>query len=278
MGLETGTYISDLVTTNPVGATDPKSQGDDHLRLLKSTIKATFPNITGAVTMTHTQLNGILSASNLTSGSLPDARLSANVPLLNAANTFSAAAQAISVASGSPSLSVVTATGSITAKLQAVDSTGVYVGAQSAHGVSLIVGNDPKLSIDSSANFNFFAGQVTTSNASASEVGFKGTPQNVQNGDYTLVLSDAGKAIVKSSGGAGETITVPANASVAFPVGTIIRIVNGGGGDLTIAITSDTMFLAGAALSGSRTLVNTGVAVLEKFNATVWLISGAGLS
>jgi len=43
MALETGTYISDLTATNPT-ATDPKSEGDDHLRLIKSTIKATFPN------------------------------------------------------------------------------------------------------------------------------------------------------------------------------------------------------------------------------------------
>lgn len=58
MGLESGTYISDLVATNPT-ATDPKSQGDDHLRLLKSTIQATFPNVTGAVTPTHTELNHV---------------------------------------------------------------------------------------------------------------------------------------------------------------------------------------------------------------------------
>lgn len=57
MALETGTYISDLVVTNPVGATDTKGQGDDHLRLIKAALKNTFPNITGAVTKTHTQLN-----------------------------------------------------------------------------------------------------------------------------------------------------------------------------------------------------------------------------
>lgn len=58
MGLETGTYISDLVVTNPTSS-DPKSAGDDHLRLLKSTIKTTFPNITGAMTKTHTELNTV---------------------------------------------------------------------------------------------------------------------------------------------------------------------------------------------------------------------------
>ena len=57
MGLETGTYISDLVATNPVGATDTKGEGDDHLRLIKSTLLATFPNITGATTSSHSELN-----------------------------------------------------------------------------------------------------------------------------------------------------------------------------------------------------------------------------
>ena len=64
MSLETGTYISDLVITNPV-STDPKSAGDDHLRLIKNTVKATFPNVAGAVTPTHAELNyvdGVTSA------------------------------------------------------------------------------------------------------------------------------------------------------------------------------------------------------------------------
>lgn len=60
MGLETGTYISDLVATNPA-AGDSKAQGDDHLRLLKSTLQATFANITGAVSATHTQINQLVS-------------------------------------------------------------------------------------------------------------------------------------------------------------------------------------------------------------------------
>lgn len=58
MALEVGTYISDLVATNPVSG-DPVSQSDDHHRLLKSTIKASFPGVTGAVTSTHTELNAV---------------------------------------------------------------------------------------------------------------------------------------------------------------------------------------------------------------------------
>lgn len=56
MALESATFINGLVASNPT-STDALAQADDHLRLIKSTIKATFPNITGAVTATHTQLN-----------------------------------------------------------------------------------------------------------------------------------------------------------------------------------------------------------------------------
>ena len=64
MALETTTFINGLVVTNPTAA-DPKSQGDDHLRLIKSAIKNTFTAITGAIVATHTELNfvqGVTSA------------------------------------------------------------------------------------------------------------------------------------------------------------------------------------------------------------------------
>lgn len=48
MGLETGTYLNDLNVANPVGASDLLAQGDDHIRLVKSTLKNTFPNMGGA--------------------------------------------------------------------------------------------------------------------------------------------------------------------------------------------------------------------------------------
>jgi len=58
MGLEAVTFISDLVITNTVGATDPKSQGDDHIRNLKKALKNTFPSFVGAaITLTEAQIN-----------------------------------------------------------------------------------------------------------------------------------------------------------------------------------------------------------------------------
>ncbi len=52
-------FIDDFVATNPVGATDPKSQGDDHLRGIKNVLKNCFAAITGAMTASHLELNSL---------------------------------------------------------------------------------------------------------------------------------------------------------------------------------------------------------------------------
>jgi hypothetical protein len=120
-------------------------------------------------------------------------------------------------------------------------------------------------------------GALTTDNTTADEVGFKGLPQNSQGGNYTLVLTDAGKSIYST--GASATITIPANSSVAYPIGTSIVIAaDGTAGSRTIQITSDSLFLAGVGTTGSRTLAPFGVASLMKVAATQWFISGTGVS
>ena len=58
MGLETGTHIDDLVVANPA-STDGLAQADDHIRLIKTTLNNTFPNVTGAITASHTELNAL---------------------------------------------------------------------------------------------------------------------------------------------------------------------------------------------------------------------------
>ena len=60
MGLEVATTIDQLVPTNPLG-TDNRSQGDDHVRLIKSALKNTFPNFTGPVNLTSESINGMVS-------------------------------------------------------------------------------------------------------------------------------------------------------------------------------------------------------------------------
>jgi len=115
----------------------------------------------------------------------------------------------------------------------------------------------------------------------ALNVGYLNIPQNSQSAAYTCVLADAGKHILHPAADTtARTFTIPENSSVAFPIGTAITFVNqnGTGGVVTIAITTDTMRLAGAGTTGSRTLARNGIATALKITATEWIISGSGLT
>lgn len=107
-------------------------------------------------------------------------------------------------------------------------------------------------------------------------VGYRDAPQNSKTDSYTLVLADRGKSILMN--GTSKTLTIPANASVAFPIGTVIIIVNINSTALSIAITTDTLTLANSTTTGTRTLAQNGIATCVKIAATSWLISGAGLT
>jgi microcystin-dependent protein len=75
MPLETATYLDDLNAANPA-ATDQLAQADDHLRLIKSVLQNTFPNITGAVDLTQDEINqgvpaGVIMLWYNTTASIP---------------------------------------------------------------------------------------------------------------------------------------------------------------------------------------------------------------
>ena len=107
-------------------------------------------------------------------------------------------------------------------------------------------------------------------------VGYREAPQNSQTGNYTLVLADRGKSVVMN--GTSLTLTIPANGTVAFPVGTVLIIINLNATSLSIGITTDTLTLANSTTTGTRTLARNGMATCVKIASTSWLISGAGLT
>jgi hypothetical protein len=115
-----------------------------------------------------------------------------------------------------------------------------------------------------------------TGTIAAASPGFRGVPSSAQTqgAAITLALTDAGKSVQNTLGG----WTIPANASVAFPVGTIIELFNNSGSSQTVAITSDTLRLAGTASTGSRTIAQYGSATIVKRTSTMWTIGGAGVS
>ena len=109
-------------------------------------------------------------------------------------------------------------------------------------------------------------------------VGFLIVPQDAQTGNYTLVAADAGKHVFHASGAAAATYTIPANSSVSYATGTAISFVNMSANAVTIAITTDTMYLAGTGTTGSRTLAQYGMATALKMTGTTWIIAGSGLT
>ena len=116
---------------------------------------------------------------------------------------------------------------------------------------------------------------ATTTNG-ANGVGYMGLPQNsATTGAYGVVAADAGKHIYST---ATRTVTIPANGTIAMPVGATVVFVAGSGATVTIAITTDTMYLAGLGTTGSRTLAAFGMATAVKITSTSWIISGNGLT
>jgi hypothetical protein len=110
-------------------------------------------------------------------------------------------------------------------------------------------------------------------------VGFRNIPINSQSTAYTAVLADSGKCIFHPSTDANaRTFTIPANGSVAYPIGTAISFVNMTSQVVSIAITTDTMYLAGTGTTGTRSLAQYGTATALKMTSTTWIISGAGLT
>jgi len=110
-------------------------------------------------------------------------------------------------------------------------------------------------------------------------VGYLNIPQNSQSTAYTTVLGDAGKHIFHPAADANaRTYTIAANASVAYPIGTVIAFVNMTSQAVTIAINSDTMYLGNLGTTGSRTLGQYGVANALKIASTTWIITGTALT
>lgn len=97
---------------------------------------------------------------------------------------------------------------------------------------------------------------------------------------YTTVLADANTVILHPAADTtARTFTIDSNANVPYPVNTAITFINQhGAGVLTIAVTADAMYLAGAGTTGNRTLAANGLATAIKVTSTEWLISGTGLS
>lgn len=158
-------------------------------------------------------------------------------------------------------------------------SGAVTVGGAAVLSSTLNVANTATMGVITGSTISGSANTLTVDGTDA--VGFRNTPVNSKSADYTLLLADSGKTIFHPAADTNDRIfTIPAESSVNYAVGTVVTFINLSANDLTIAITTDTMYLAGDGSTTSRTLAQYGVASAVKVASTppVWVISGNGLT
>lgn len=160
--------------------------------------------------------------------------------------------------------------------LSAYDYTGVLWKDLKIRGKDVyLTGSGVDIAKVSSTGMDIISGGLSKAGV---EVGYLDVPQNEQSGAYTLALTDRGKHI-KSVNVSGQTITVPPNSSVAFPIGTAIVILNDGSNPISIVRGSGVdMKLVGTGANGTRTLAVAGMCTLLKTASDGWWASGVGLT
>lgn len=89
---------------------------------------------------------------------------------------------------------------------------------------------------------------------------------------YTLVIGDLGKTIKMNDSTTARTLTIPANSSVAFPIGTEVTVIQMGTQQVTIGITTDTLRSEGGA---TKLTGQYASAVLIKIATTEWILLGS---
>lgn len=275
MALETATYISGLVSTNPLSS-DPKSQGDDHLRLIKSTILATFPNITGAVTATHTELNYVTGVTSGIQGQLN--ALSASVStstkalhLISAATASATLANAanqinwnwtLTGASGKGLSVSETAASTSGAGTQDLVSIGTLPGSTAnplrvtARGAdAILVGRLGDVSVGAVGSNNALT--LTTANVGSSSSG----SINIVSGDTSGASSSAGSINLTTGAASGGGASFGGDITLTLGSGSAakgkLNFVNANVANSTVACT----FTANSGPTGAATSIQGWLAV-----------------
>lgn len=168
----------------------------------------------------------------------------------------------------------------------AAQSTGLYLAAANSLGLAANGVGAVEI-ISNGETYVLTPPGATAPPAGMFQVGYLDEPQHFFSTNTTLALSDRGKQMLTFV--AGLTLTIPDHGSVAFPIGTIIRIVCLPGGTspaLTIVVaagSTDTLVWlpSGTSVtggSGSRSLTGLGACTIEKTSTNQWIITGVGLT
>jgi len=117
-----------------------------------------------------------------------------------------------------------------------------------------------------------------TGNTAGFAIGYRDIPQVSFTGNVTMATTDAGKHFY-STQSTSYILTIANNASQAFQTGSAVTIINQGTGNITVAQGSGvTLYLAGNATSGNRTISTFGMATCIKVATDTWFINGTGVA
>jgi hypothetical protein len=116
---------------------------------------------------------------------------------------------------------------------------------------------------------------ITSANIS---IGYLNIPQVSLAANVTTALTDSGKHYYSTSA-SNLVLTIANNTSVVWPVGTAISVINRGTGNITVAQgTGVSLYLAGNATAGNRTVATYGMTTLLNVAANIWMINGTGVT
>jgi hypothetical protein len=125
---------------------------------------------------------------------------------------------------------------------------------------------------------NVYVGGNIVGNTAGFAIGYRDIPQVSFTSNATIATTDAGKHFY-STQSSNFTLTIANNASQGFQVGAAITIVNQGTGTISIAQGSGvTLYLAGNATAGNRSVATFGMATIIKVATDTWFINGTGVS
>jgi hypothetical protein len=255
-----GAFSTTLTTTNTTSITLPTA--------------GTLATLAGSETLTNKTINGSLNTIvSIGNSSLIASAITINgtsISLGNGATITAANPSQLIIGTG---LSGGSYNGSATVTI-AIDSTvATLTGSQTLTNKTLTSPTMTAPVLGTPASGNLANCTVDGTNL----IGYRNAPQTSAGASaYTLVLGDAGDHVI-FTGGTTATLTVPTNASVAFPIGTTILVVNDNTGNLTISGAGVTFQLA-AGVTGNRTVATKGLATCLKTGTDTWYVSGAGVT
>jgi hypothetical protein len=131
--------------------------------------------------------------------------------------------------------------------------------------IELIAGN---VKVFTAGSFQVNDSKVVSESTIGNIVGTSTISEKTDN--YTLTINDVG-LIISMNATTNKTVTIPANSSVAFPIGTRIDLMRYGTGNVNVAITTDTLSSTGAAINLKS---QYSVASLIKVKNTQWILAG----